>query len=686
MSYDDDLDMSAGPNWDAYYEYMEYMDQLDAEDGKSAQHGKIATTIPKQKVTGDDGKSFLVDTKFAPDIVSFSVKDSSDVDNAARPILPAPTENPGAYAPYDTYTSQRLINEYFGNQVIEGLKAHHNITGKEVQGIYNFIVSGTPILKDPLLLKIATEVQATATQKTQQTWQIPTWKVNTHDAVNFVPTGHVDATEVSPLTIGKAFSHDHLTSFLSQGHETVDLAEKLLQEALNMSPGSAEDNQNAATYRSYLVLVANVLAKLKQLLIQTEIDDSQNTQKWQQGKMDTAGEMKDLVDEIMTSYNSMLAKNAQIRAEQAAAQNWQLAVDILGPVLTFLAGAVTVATCGASGAVLAIVIAFQTVSVAYSVTDSVLSATTGTGLTSRIVDSFNKAIEADMQGQPQWAIDLMKAVIVITVVMVLIVAAIATGGGTIAETASMVLKQAVKQAIRLSISEMLMQAALMALMSSGAVADMVIAFMEIKGPLSPEQENNVKKWVAIVEAVATVGIMLVMGAKAIKKEVTDMANAVQDAAATRTITQKVVALLKRLINYIKESLVSLLNVKALAQDLYTYFTKVNDWVGVLERAVLVIEMVGKVVPQIGMANAYFELAAMKKAMANMTRELALPQAEVQFLQSMINIIDGILSQITDGMNTTSKELTDISDEVNQMFSSSSQSISKLLRANSPMAG
>lgn len=695
MNDDDDMTASRAAsraqNWQTYIDYMEFLDDLDENGGKEGgqEAGKLGGGAVSQTMKTDSGQSILVKTHFDVDVVSFTNASSSSIDDAARPFLSPPIENPSAKAPYSLASQQRLINEYFAQHLLTALSKQHDITGNEVQNIYDFVMKGGPAIKDPHLLSISQQAQAIATSETRAAWKLPpSWQLHTHDIASLIPLpGEIDPSVVTPLQMSKAISKDTLEALFSNSQEVLKACLQHADQAAAMTGPSKQQagktpttnnltpDEAATQYRNYLVTIAGVLAKLKEQLLSMEITDAKKATTWKQAELTNNQQRTQMANDLFSKMMEVDSQNADLKAKQQTAKNWSLAIAILGPIITAIAGIVTVATCGATGPVLALVIAVQVAAVTFAVVDSC------TNLTSTLVNDFNNAIDSDLSSSPPWVKDLVKAVIIIAIVAVLIITALLTGGGTLADAAEMLGTDAVKAAAKTLAREALLQAAITTLMAGGAVTDIVLSIAEASGPVSPEAKQEIQMIVAIVEAVAMILGTLFMSGGGTK-------SADEIAAAATAETRATAGRLQRIINYLTENVMqALTNAKNMPRDLLKYLiSDAKEWKAIAQKCALILEFGGKFIPSVANGVIYSQMSGIKKQLAKIIAEEAIPQSQLQLLSALQQMVDEVLQNLNTGMQTTAQELSAITQEVNAMFQAQSQSTSKLFNANSPMAG
>lgn len=269
----------------------------------------------------------------------------------------------------------------------------------------------------------------------------------------------------------------------------LDETEQALQTSLKSLP---PDDPNRAELYNFTQVFYEWSRSIKQTMFKLSATDVE-------GSRMLTDEQKVVSDERSKINKEKIDKQEEMRAKQLSMGIFGFAMKIIGPIvaaLSTIVGALLAAfTFGASTALIVAGIAAGVAMTAYSTVDSI------TGVTGKIIQAFTEALEKN-KNLSDTDRALIKFATMLGAVLVL-----AAAGTAAASAATQVGAQVTQQAIALAVKQMATQGAIMAVMSSGAIPELVGTLLAQQG-VSEEGQQIAQTAVIVVEILAMMAMML----------------------------------------------------------------------------------------------------------------------------------------------------------------------------------
>jgi hypothetical protein len=325
----------------------------------------------------------------------------------------------------------------------------------------------------------------------------------------------------------------------------LDETEKGLQDVLNSLPS---DDPNRAELYNFSQLFFEQSRSIKQTMLKLYSSDVETSRT-------LTDKQEILTDERSKTAKEKYDKQEEMRAKQQSMGIFGFAMKIVGPIIAALStivGALLAAfTFGASTALIVAGIAAGVAMTAYSTVDSI------TGVTGKIIQAFTEALEKN-KNLSDTDRALIKFATMLGAVLVL-----AAAGTAAASAATQVGAQVTQQAIALAVKQMATQGAIMAVMSSGAIPELVGTLLAQQG-VSEEGQQVAQTAVIVVEILAIMA-MMVRGSSS--------AGAPQQAAEQTQQASQSASRLSTVIEGIKQGVKSVADIPA---DILSYLQSLKD--------------------------------------------------------------------------------------------------------------
>ena len=386
--------------------------------------------------------------------------------------------------PY-TQDKQAEINQYYDAAVTDALSKYISqatppLNQNQIDQLQKAITSGKVSVT---IAEAFTAITKTASEATQKAYGLSeSWFKGTSNIDEWKP---INLGIVAPAAVNEA----RVELIIANSKEFISDIEKAANKILE---GLSPNDPNAMSMQEFKSVIAKALQKLKSVLRDIQLKDSEQSEKALQTKLDALdGRQKRLEEDI--------EKRKEMEEKQKKAKKLGTVMKILGPIISALAvvvgAALAIFTGGASIALIVAGIAIGTAMTAYSIVDSC------TGCTQKIMEAFNALMEKAFPDNPL-AQKLLKAFIVAIIAAVLIVAIVASGGGAAANIATSVAVQTIKEMAK----QLSIQMLIMVIMASNALPELLGAILKKAGV----DENQSKIWEIVMMAITMITVMVAL--------------------------------------------------------------------------------------------------------------------------------------------------------------------------------
>lgn len=374
---------------------------------------------------------------------------------AERPLLKAPfSEEEANNQPYEPAVCM-AVNSYFCEELSSQLEKQKELK-IEFSDLKKKLEEGKP------LTDAEAAVVKQVTEKTAQKWSLPsTWIFGSVRKEDWIPT-------VSNPTLPESVDAERFSVIHSGLTDYVDSTEKAVKKvALKASLSEVE------LYKNLLM----ALSELKAILGQIQLPSAKQSEEVYKAKMEN-------VKLALKAATDNMALNAQKAEEQGKGGFF----DWIGPVIAAVAVvaciAAAVVTGGATIAVVALIV--SSVMLAYTVADHFV------GITAKIVQAIGEL-------SPEF-----QALILVALIAV-IIAMLCTSLGSGAVGVAQIALGATEQVV--------LQFAILTLLSSGIIANLAVEALVNSGALDPSDVEAIEKIKLCVMVISSAVLMVVTAAK-----------------------------------------------------------------------------------------------------------------------------------------------------------------------------
>jgi invasin B len=319
-------------------------------------------------------------------------------------------------------------------------------------------------------------------QNTSQVFNLPLTDIKAGNPV-LAPLDSPKTSEVGEVeTLTNEVLVNNLDSFLDEAGQALEAS----LQSLSL------DDPNRAELYNFTQLFYEWSSSIKKTMFRLSASDIETSRI-------LTDEQKIVSDERSKLNKEKIDKQAEMRAKQLSMGIFSFAMKIIGPIISALStvvGALLAAfTFGASTALIVAGVMAGIAMTAYSTVDSI------TGVTGKIIQAFTEALEKNKNLS-----DTDRALIKFAT-MIGAVLALAVVGTAAASAATQAGAQVTQQAIALAVKQMATQGAIMAVMSSGAIPELVGTLLARQG-VSEEGQQIAQTAVIVVEILAIMAMMM----------------------------------------------------------------------------------------------------------------------------------------------------------------------------------
>jgi len=476
----------------------------------------------------------------------------------SRPVLQMPDPEGGtAPTPFEP-AWQKAVNKFFQDRVRENvIKKYKEESPESQKQIIQSLLNGDFESLD----KEKQEIVEKATTETQTAWSLPkSWSLGTQKASNWTP---IKADVVPPVSVEES-RKEVLTENLVQLATSMETASLKVENAL------PPNDPKRIPVGELIKIIAQAISDLKSLLQTMQIRDAEISTKMSKFKYE---QISDRTEEIA----NIAKKQGDIRKAQSKQEKTAKIMKIVAPCisgLVILIGCVATAFTGPAGiAVVYAGIAVGTLMLGYTIADGELN------LTSQAIEAFNSSMDDRFKNDPVGK-DITKAFILIAVLTLLLAAIMASGGAAAptigTEAAAQTSTQVSIQVAKEMVKQMTIQVAIMFIMASNIVPELVCDAIINCGFVNKDDEKTLMIIQTIIMALTMILVIGMIskfgvnntaeggastGAKVADKSAKAAADAEKAAAATKASTEslkesntKILDAIKQILSDLKDSL------------------------------------------------------------------------------------------------------------------------------------
>lgn len=452
--------------------------------------------------------SATIDGYNKPTVVTQTLENPKTTENPLYPATATPTlarpdpESHAAPQPFDP-SWRRATNQFFINTFREDLikqikEKNPNLSAEEVEAkaLYlNQIISvnqtDTLSSKDKDTIKLSL---ITATETTQKAWSLPpAWNVKSQSIEEWTPT----VMNPTPPVNMEIAQREVI------GENTQELLTSIENAAMKVKNQFPSNESARLAIGDLVAIISAALRDLKAVLQLVQMNDANISSKVSVAKGKDIGEMIKITDQnIQQMFDAQKAREEQAKL----AAFMKIFAPIMSGALTVIGMLALPFTAGASLALVAAGVAVGMVMLTYTVLDAVFD------LTTKAVEAFNKYLEDKYPDPPASNIqkrNMIKGAVLGALVVVLVVALLASGGGALGTVAATTAGEIAKQAAQLAIKQLTIQFAMMAIMSSNLIPDLIIQSLIANGAIDKDDEKT--KMIVTMIIMAVTMVVMVAG-------------------------------------------------------------------------------------------------------------------------------------------------------------------------------
>jgi invasin B len=653
-----------------------------------------------------DGLSVLSASNFQETII--------DGVDSNTPKIPVPRD-PDARQPLNANEQRVVKHEYItglenavkekqeqlglSDESVKALKAALNLPGSDPRDLDKL----PAFVRKETVLSLAEAINNKVYNEVATKYGLPnSWSFTATDQASWTPIKSLLPGTIDGKVADSLFRQAGIKAAEDSLDQLKDIGEKINRKL--------PDGELKNTMLSFLATISTAIQTLKRELQNQEVKDSENKVKFQQATADALKEKE-------RANEAQLKESEKAMKKQEDMSKFGLAMKIVGPILAALGTAAGVAltvlgifTFGASAvvgvALIAASLAVGAAGIAYSIVDSC------TGCTAKAVELFNQVFDAMMPDSPQWAKDLVKALVVTVaataLIGILILALISgAGSGAAASAASQFATTVVREVVK----QLSLQLLLMLVLSTNVYPKLVASSLKAMGA-KPETVQGFEITAMILQTVAIMGVAATAAASAgrgiadgVKGAATGIKNAalaIKDAAAAtaatikeavsnpkvfaQTLLQSVQQGIQQALETVKKAVVNLpakianeikSQVEAFAESVKQLFSKDGGLKEVGIKWLKVLCEAGMTLPQAGQVVGGIVQGAIHLALAQILKNQGEIQEAQATLKAMIAMLKKIMDKIMEAIQGTGDFVAALGDFLKNVVNSMSKSVGQI---------
>ncbi|CUI15987.1 conserved putative membrane protein [Candidatus Protochlamydia naegleriophila] len=609
-------------------------------------------------------------------------------------------------APIQPYSAEKQgqINEYYDQTLLD--KATNYIESNLITGNAEETAMLIEAIKTgkvaPEIADLYLELTAEARAETQQAFGLSsTWFKGSESVDDWKP---INVGIITPAKVSEAKMNAMLSNSEQLFTETQDTAKTFMDSLPPNDP-------NRVALTEFLKVIGQAIRDLKATLREIQIKDAEKTKENSNAKLDQLADRRLRADEQSKKMDDLQKKQRSMgdmgKVMKVLVPVISAIAMVISTIVSLIVGiGIAVGTFGiGTAAGIAVIIAGVSISAAigaalltYSVMDSTMD------VTQKAVKLFDKTVRSMLPPDaPDWAVNLVKATIVIAAVaalaaiaILLIVASFVTGSGPAAVASSTV--QAALMAIMKSLMQGALQITLMLaaqlLMATKVVPDLISSILKASG-VDKETIKNVEIAVTVIQMVVVMAAVVVAGAasgagaKAAASTATDTAGNIAQAAKTQAqsaakgLMDLILEPIKNLINSIKEMGNIFSELKGVAKTLVEDGLKAamkEFLMMVKDRAPDLVNAMAKSLPLGTQMVGGFVTGAYQVQASKLTKDVGELKSLEESIEGMIQALEKLLKNIQSGMAGRDDFIAQLQQLYLQIYNSATKSQANLFNA------
>ncbi len=644
--------------------------------------------------------------------VEAKVKKEFRLENFTLEALYTPNEKAWIQTPLAPYGKEKKaeINEFY-NQSLQ-------------KNLGNFLTNALPkdaalmedyaIMKERLTMAVngghvhptikaaLAEIKKISIQETQQKFGLPiSWKPGTSEVDDWKP---VNLGPVSVNAIGAARTERLLQNFDTVLKNLSKAGEALLEKL-------PENDSRKPEVEDYISAIIDAIYDYQKQLQEYQFLLAQQSQE----HMDN---ILDIQETRNATYDEKSEEAKKTMKKQSNMETFSKVMAVVGPAIAFVSLAIAALTwwTGVGGAIAVAGLLVAGAMLAYTVTDSVVGATTGTSLTAQAMEGLNDLIDQLPGSDLNKALAKALAVAAVVVFIAAMVALVVVTAGASSSVAAQVIVSATKQ---LSI-----QASMILIMGSGVLMEIPSEALKATG-LDNTTIDILKYAIIALEMLAVLAVAMKATSSAMKVNPAltpeEAAKAAAEEAAkaaakaagqtSQSLSQKVTSGIKAFGTSSKESIEEAINgaIKGLEdfaksltyriQHLDTILPDSKDWlIGFLkanvelfasrtkkENLLFILNRFGAfITPAVNTAsNAY--MAYGHYQLYELLKQTADTEEMLAEIQAMLDLLNNVVKQLQAAMQGNTEDILIFTDTFDSLMKSLSESTKNLVQA-APVMG